>query len=125
MGTDYYGSIDVGFRFSPETLTMPFGVHREEKFHMEDRFDPTTGKKLKEQEKVIDEDEEVVFILDGEEHAYEYEFYAALCKKLGCTFVDMDYDEDNHSVFLGVKLPDQVGPGVGFGRFELGGLLHV
>ena len=46
MSTDYGASICVGYRFSTDDALKPFAKKKgEDRFHMEDRFDPITGKK--------------------------------------------------------------------------------
>lgn len=54
MSIDHDAVTVIGFYASFETFFKPLMVESEEVFHMEDRFDPKTGKKLKEQEKVVD-----------------------------------------------------------------------
>jgi len=83
MGIDYSFNLAVGFITTGKNVVKPFTVTLPEKFHMEDRFDPKTGKKLPS-EKVVDFEGGESFKLDGQEYDEEYELLEALSEKLGC-----------------------------------------
>lgn len=55
MGSDAYANTYAGV-FIPAEKLEPFKVHHEAETHLEDRYDPTTGKKV-EPEMVIDREE--------------------------------------------------------------------
>src|SRR5579864_2116306 len=56
MSTDYDAVTVVGFAIPFEDFFKPLLKPSKEESHMEDRFDPKSGKKLDKQEKVVDRD---------------------------------------------------------------------
>jgi hypothetical protein len=54
MSVDRSAELIVGYVIPVEDFFKPLLVESKEVFHMEDRFDPKTGKKLDKQEKVVD-----------------------------------------------------------------------
>ncbi len=80
MGIDYSAEILVGFTLDAETVHKVFQVKTPGKFHMEDRFDPKTGAKLKS-EKVWDEHPETRLMYKGEEY-YQFEGFEELLEEL-------------------------------------------
>jgi len=89
MGIDYTYSLCMGFEIPEEKVESPY--EREEKFpgifHMEDRFDPKTGAKLK-QEKVWDKKPQTVrwYEFDGQKYTDldPEQWGDLLSKKFGC-----------------------------------------
>ena len=55
MGIHYGIGLAIGFTIRLEEFLKPFAKTREEEFHIEDRWDPKTGKKL-EPVKVVDDE---------------------------------------------------------------------
>ncbi len=69
MSTDYDSMTVIGFVVPAEEAFKKFIVKRPGVFHMEDRFDAKTGKKIAP-EKVIDEDDGLALVIDGEEYDF-------------------------------------------------------
>jgi len=63
---NWESSVVVGFVIEKDDLEMPFKQTVPEQSHMEDRFDPKTGKKLAKQVKVVDKEECEEFFFNGE-----------------------------------------------------------
>lgn len=79
MGVEYSGRLCVGFEFSQAELDRVFADKVPERWHMEDRYDVKTGKKLRPV-KVVIEDERIEYRIPGcpdydstrdSEHFYE------------------------------------------------------
>ena len=119
MGIDYSVSLALGFRVTQEEIRKVFGVKQELRFHMEPRFDPKTGARLKD-EKVIDQDEGVVLMWDGED-IMEFELVEELARKIGCSYwIDGTTGwSDDRDYILGPDLPEE-GDGVDEGRITVG-----
>jgi hypothetical protein len=66
MSTDYYIELAVGFEIHINDLLAPFEKISPEKSHLEDRYDEKTGKKL-DPVRVVDQEEQVVWKINGEE----------------------------------------------------------
>jgi hypothetical protein len=64
MSTDIDTVIVVGFVVPEEDFLKPLKVYKKEESHLEDRFDPKTGKKLKPQ-KVVDQEARWVYEFEG------------------------------------------------------------
>lgn len=122
MGIDYTTSIAVGFDVSDDDLYETFGVHYPEQSHMEDRWDPKTGKKLAPV-KVIDRAEGRVLEFEGTEHQDALSLATAICEKIGCA---MNYsknfyggDETERYVFGPILKHHEFGDYRGGERFSL------
>lgn len=88
MGIDYSFSIGIGYVVSYDSLVEalePWAVKTEDDFHMEDRFDPKTGKKIG-QEKVVDFEGETTYKLGKKKFEYEDEFLEALFDSFGAEY---------------------------------------
>jgi hypothetical protein len=85
MGIDYSSSLAIGWRVRAEQLKQVFGKYTPEQAHMEDRYDPKTGKKLLP-EKVIDQRAGTVLMFEGQECDYIEQLVEAICDKTGATF---------------------------------------
>jgi len=70
MSTDYSFGIAAGFEVSVKLIIRNWGRTFPEKSHMEERFDPKSGKKLAS-EKVVDREEGLYFILGGKEVRFD------------------------------------------------------
>ena len=66
MSIDYTISLAVGYIIPEDELTRVFGKTTPKKSHLEDRFDPKTGKKLAPVE-VVDENSYTTIVYKGEE----------------------------------------------------------
>ncbi len=83
MGHEYSSSVVIGFTMDQDDFLMPFKTTTEEKFHMEERFDQKTGKKLKPT-KVIDEESIEAYLVDGVTHEDSYDALDALATIVDC-----------------------------------------
>lgn len=91
MGVDVETYQIVGWIFSAKDIPKKLRKTIPEKFHWEDRFDEKSGKKLKP-EKVVDEEEHEVFLLPGKKaiecHEDEIgEFFDAIAAELKMSYV--------------------------------------
>lgn len=128
MSTSYTFSLTVGYRISSRALLAPYAQKSPERFHMEDRYDPKTGQKLKPV-KVIDQEEYESYVLDGEE-IEEYEIGELIGKKLNkklsvkCVFEEDGYDDLDFIIGpdLG-KIPGYKKSFVDYGNVEAGGTI--
>jgi len=109
MGIDYTVRLAVGFRISDADLMKRFAKKEPEKSHMEKRFDPKTGKRLKD-EKVIDyEGGEFLYDIDGKEETDETSLLEQICEKIGgkVTYVfDGTGYNDVTEYIIGPDLPE-------------------
>lgn len=125
MGIDYSASIAFGCRVTPEMIGQVFGVTLPEKFHMEDRFDPKTGKKLP-QVKVIDWEEMNVYKIDkGADEYFEdqIELMEEVCKRARASYwIVSDYDAppDETTFIVGVTPKKSGDDGESWGRVDTG-----
>jgi hypothetical protein len=103
MGIDYQFSLGIGFILDREDVVAPFRVEVPEKFHMEDRFDPKTGKPI-EPVKVIDEEAGEAFVVDGTTYEDGYDFFEALGSKLGCSIANQGGYSDGETLYLTVDV---------------------
>jgi hypothetical protein len=133
VSTDYGASICVGYRFSTDDALKPFAKKKgEDRFHMEDRFDPITGKKTG-QEKVWDERSETFHEWNGirttdddEDAGDDYVTSEDLLEKIGAKlgFKVFVYGDDcNEVVFMPKKHPKDVTEGYDWGRMTADGNL--
>jgi len=121
MGIDYSFSLDIGYKISGEDLPDSMRKLTEEKSHMEDRFDPKTGKKLAPA-KVVDEEGGLeCFLLDGKEIEDTYELAEALADKLGCD-VDCEhgYSGEDFSITFSLQLERTDEDDCDWGRVAIG-----
>jgi hypothetical protein len=127
MGTEYNSSLGIGFRVRYSQLLEKFGRKTSERFHMEDRFDPKTGKKTGPV-KVIDQEEMVSFIFDGEDFQDDvYALVEAIQEKVGCAHyeeVDETGLEDALYVF-GPNIRTDDEDTFSYGRFNTYGPMMV
>ncbi len=119
MGIDYAFNLGIGFVLDREDVLAPFRVEREEKFHMEDRFNPKTGKKV-EPAKVVDEEAGEAFILDGTHHDDDWSFLEALSQKLGCDITNQGGYSDDQTLYFTVKVKTTGEDGLEDGRMTVG-----
>ncbi len=80
MGIRFSSEILIGFAVSSKDVHKPFEEKVPGKFHMEDRFDPKSGAKLKA-EKVWDEHPETLLMYKGEDY-YMHEGFEELLEEL-------------------------------------------
>jgi hypothetical protein len=92
MSTNYSFRLSVGFEIGYDQILKKYGKYLPEMSHMEDRFDPRTGKKSG-QEKVVDHEAGVRVVIGGESFGrYDtHEMVEALEKELGA-FVEVVND---------------------------------
>lgn len=69
MSVDHDAEAVVGFAISFEDFFKPLMKRTKEEFHMEDRFDSKSGKKLDKQEKVVDKNAGFAIVIG--EHEFE------------------------------------------------------
>jgi len=120
MGIDYSASLGIGFVVSNDDLLKPFTVETEEKFHMEDRFDPKTGKKLAPV-KVIDEEGGETYEFEGERYEDTYELFDAMGKKLGCEIANQGGYSNGETLYVFVDGVEHTGEDdCDDGRFSVG-----
>lgn len=119
MSIDYSVHLGVGYILDREDIVALFRVEIPEKFHMEKRFDPKSGKKI-EPEKVIDEESGEEFEYKGKKYENEYELFEALGQDLGCNIANCGgySDDEVIRVTLDIETDDS---GVDDGRFTVGG----
>jgi hypothetical protein len=86
MGIDYSSNLLIGYAFEAKAVEAPFARTVPEKSHMEDRFDPKTGKKL-DPVKVVDDEERDVWEFNGESFEDREELYTALAAAAKCQYV--------------------------------------
>lgn len=84
MGMEHTSAVIIGFTIEREDFLMPFKVTRPEKFHMEDRFNPKNGKKLKEQARVVDSEEQEVYVFNGKDYEDASDFIDDVAGENGC-----------------------------------------
>jgi hypothetical protein len=82
MSTEYDANYVVGWLLDEDNIPKKYRSFRKEVSHLEDRFDPKTGKKIT-QEKVIDSEEQDIFVLEGEEYDDSSEFFEHLAITIG------------------------------------------
>lgn len=87
MGIDYSFNLAVGFTVTHEKLYEVFGKEFPPKTHLEDRFNPKTGKKLPQQEEVTDVPGGFSLFFEGKGCIDEYTLANVICKKLKCSCV--------------------------------------
>ncbi len=119
MGIDYSFSLAVGFVVAMDSLVKPFIVKKEEKFHMEDRFDPKTGKKIG-QAKVVDQSAEEEYAYKGETYECRYEMFEALEVDLDCSINSGGGYSDGKTAYISVEFETD-DSGEDYGRVCVGG----
>ena len=82
MGVNYHFNLAVGFEMTEDELYKPFEKHFEEESHLEDRYDPKTGKKLTP-EKVVTKRAYDEYYVDGERVEF-YDLDGIIAEKLEC-----------------------------------------
>lgn len=92
MGMDYSVGLMAGFRVEAEAFERPFKRTVAGSSHEEPRFDRRTGEPA-DPELVVDEEERVVYALDGVDYEYPQDLADALAERLGAT-VDYCFDLD-------------------------------
>ncbi len=83
MGISYSANIFLGYVMSVEDVQKPFVIKTEGKFHMEDRFDPKTGDKVKTV-KIWDEKPSKGLFYKGQEFEMHEGFEELLEELLDC-----------------------------------------
>lgn len=121
MGIDYSFWLNIGYKISGEFLPDSMRKITEEKSHMEDRFDPKTGKKLAPV-KVIDEEGGLeCFLVDGTELEDMYSLAEALSEKLGCEVeCEHGYSGEDFTITFSVNLPRTGQDDGDWGRVSVG-----
>lgn len=119
MGIDYSVNLGIGYIIDSEDLFAPFRVDIPEKSHMEDRFDPKTGKKIAPV-KVVDEEACEEYEYKGKRYEDVYDLSHALAKDLECGISNNGgySDGDTYYVTVDVATDDS---GLEEGRFIVGG----
>lgn len=104
MGIDYSVRLAVGYVLGRDQVLGPFMIYTEERAHMEDRFDPRSGKKLLPQ-KVVDEAARNRIMIDGVEKD-DYEAIDDVCALLGpgVSYEERDHGDDVQYV-IGLRRP--------------------
>jgi len=121
MGIDYSFSLDIGYKISGEDLPDSMFRITEQKSHMEDRFDPRSGKKIAPVRVIDEEGGEETYILDGKEHEDTCELAEALAEKFGCD-VDCErgYGGDDFSMSFTLRLERTGEDDNGWGNVAVG-----
>lgn len=119
MGIDYSVNLGIGYILDREDIIAPFRVEVPEKFHMEDRFDPKTGKKLAPV-KVVDEEGGEEFEYKGERHEDSYELFQAIGEDLGCNIDNCGGYTDGETIRVTLEIETD-DSGVDDGMFTVGG----
>ncbi len=119
MGIDYGADIGIGYIINLDDLLAPFRVETEEKFHLEDRFDQKTGKKL-EPAKVVDVEAGEAFVFEGQTYEEGYELYEAMAEKLNCSIQNTGGYTDGETLFVTVHAEYTCEDGCDGGRFFVG-----
>jgi hypothetical protein len=101
MGMQYSIGLGIGFIVRASIFFDAFETLKEEKFHMEDRWDPKTGKQL-EPVKVVDEQVESVYTFNGEELEDELSVMEKVGNELNC---DIEHGNENDE-YLNITLRD-------------------
>lgn len=126
MGTDYNAGIDMGFVFQRDNLLVKYEKEIPAKFHMEDRFDSKTGKKLP-QVKVIDEAEYTVFEFNGKTYEEDEELFRAIAQATKCVYSVFGSGSLGGSdyVLFGLSGEARNNYGVDAGNVQMGGEIDV
>lgn len=106
MGIDYSSSVAIGFRVDADDLQV-FSKELPEKSHMEERFDPKSGKSIGKV-KVVDEEERTSWVLNGEEFDHRSELVDAICGKVNAqSWMDGSFydDDENMNYVIGPNFP--------------------
>ena len=125
MSSSVYTHIGIGFMVPIEDALRAFTEHVEEEAHMEDRFDPKTGKKQLPM-KVIDHPAREVVRFGGEvcgEDGYYDELIEALAGVLNCIVSRHGYDEVEFLSFQPNFTHNDDGKDLG--RVEIGGTVDI
>lgn len=93
MGTERYDELVIGFVVEVYDALKPFEVTVPERSHMEERFDPKTGKKLAPV-KVTDVEEHTEWHVDGKVFEESYDVLDFVCKKVKCMWGHLVDDGD-------------------------------
>lgn len=103
-----------------ENVLKPFRKEQEEKYHMEDRFDEKTGKKVSEV-KIIDQQAVATYTYNGKDYReFERDLLEALSEDLGCTIADGGGYSDGTTAYVSVSFVTD-GSGEDYGRVDTGG----
>lgn len=119
MGIDYSVNLGIGYILDQEDIIAPFRVEVPEKFHMEDRFDPKTGKKIAPV-KVIDAEAGEEYEYKGERFEDTYELFERLGSELGCDINNCGGYSDGETIRVTLDV-DTDESGIDDGRFTVGG----
>lgn len=99
MGMEHSSAVVVGFAVDRDYFLMPFKATRPERSHMEDRYHQSTGRKLAPV-KVVDAEEQEVYVLDGVEYDDDEGLIDAISKVVGCAISKHgDYCSDEDMMF--------------------------
>jgi hypothetical protein len=112
MGIDYDFRLAVGFRVTSQEIEETFGEPREEDFHMEQRFDPRTGKRL-EDEKVVTRPAGLNLVLRDCEFDSVEELVDAMAGEVGAVSYPCGsyMGGDEFDFIIGPKVPDEATSG--------------
>lgn len=83
MGMEHTSEMVIGFVACQDEILKYFELTTPEVSHIEDRYDPKTGKRLKPVV-VVDEEERTVYRVDGETYEDSYDIAEALADAVGC-----------------------------------------
>lgn len=124
MGSHFRACVGVGYIVSYNDAVKPFIKHVEEVAHMEDRFDPKTGKKLLP-EKIIDTPASDGLFIDGDELDI-YEFLDLLGQKLSCvvTQLNAEFEVEGGEITFQLRMKRDEFADIDFGRLDIGGPLE-
>ncbi len=114
MGMEHSSTVIIGFTVDQDEFLMPFKNTRPEKFHMEDRFSETTGKKLKEQRRVVDSEEAEVYTFEGEDYEDSYEVLDAIASAVKCDITQHGNYCTGEDMMIGIEPKGADGEGSTF-----------
>lgn len=104
MGIDYSFWLVIGYKINSADLPKSMIKYTEEKFHMEDRYNQRTGKKLAPVKVIDEEGGEDVYLVNGKECEYTYEFADALADELGCSVeIDHEYSGQEFTIMFSIE----------------------
>jgi hypothetical protein len=124
MSTDYSARLGIGFVFKTNDINDKFWEEVPEKSHMEDRFDPKTGKKMAPV-KVVDQERGSVLKFHGKTYEDIDVLVSAIAKMARCSYDMFGYEQEEGFVSFCLRFKPRKNYAIDFGNISMGGELYL
>jgi hypothetical protein len=129
MGMSYDAGLSIGYTIDIDNIPDKYRKRRERQAHLEDRYDPKTGKKLAEQVEVLEQEEGELWTLQDKDYEDASDFLDAIAQAVGAfhgEYGDLNNDPvEEHLHRIELPIPEKQGDYTGVDLAWLTGQLEA